>query len=406
MKQKPLIAPFEKPITVTRPSLPSLDEFKKGLEGIWDRAWLTNNGQVLEEFRQRLVEFCSTDNLCLFANGTLALQIALQGMGITGDVITTPYTFVATTHALFWNKIRPVFADIEPQYYTLDPAQVEAAITPWTSAILAVHVYGHPCNLTELEKIARKRGLKLIYDAAHAFGVEVDGRPIGDFGDLSMFSFHATKVFHSVEGGMLTFQDPRLMRIFDYLKNFGFENELEVVMPGTNAKMNEIQALMGLLLLTNYDGMREKRRCIHDRYRERLSTLPGLTLASPLSTAVRQNYAYMPVEVHSKDFGLTRDELYAKLREYNIFGRRYFYPLVPDFACYRGMCRVEELPVARGVASRILTLPNYTDLKLEDVDRICDIVAHIQSHSRRPTRMAGVSTAPSTKPGVTAVQLQ
>jgi dTDP-4-amino-4,6-dideoxygalactose transaminase len=327
------------------------------------------------------MEFCGTKNLSLFVNGTLALQIALQGMGITGDVITTPYTFVATTHALFWNKIRPVFVDIEPEYYSLDPAQVEAAITPWTSAILAVHIYGQPCRLKELERIARKHGLKLLYDAAHAFGVEVEGIPIGQFGDLSMFSFHATKVFHSIEGGMLTFRDPGLRRLFDYLKNFGFENETEVVMPGTNAKMNEFQALMGLLLLNRMQEMIEKRQAIDRRYRERLAVVPGVRLASRPGATVRYNYAYAPVEVDAAEFGLTRDQLYLKLREYNVFARRYFYPLVPDFACYRGVVAASDLPVARRAATCILTLPIYSDLALDDVDRICEIVAHLQSEA-------------------------
>jgi dTDP-4-amino-4,6-dideoxygalactose transaminase len=377
-----MIKPFDKPITAARPALPPLEEFRQGLEGIWDRAWLTNNGLLVERFRDNLVEVCGTENLSLFANGTLALQIALQGMGITGDVITTPYTFVATTHALFWNKIRPVFVDIEPEYYSLDPVQVEAAITPWTSAILAVHVYGQPCRLKELEQIARKHGLKLLYDAAHAFGVEVGGTPIGQFGDLSMFSFHATKVFHSIEGGMLTFRDPGLRRLFDYLKNFGFENETEVVMPGTNAKMNEFQALMGLLLLRRMDEMLEKRQAINGRYRERLGLIPGIRLVSEPAVTVRYNCAYMPVEVDEKEFGLTRDQLYLSLREYNVFARRYFYPLVPDFACYRGVVAAGDLPVARRVASRILTLPMYSDLALDDVNRICDIIEHLQSQSQ------------------------
>jgi dTDP-4-amino-4,6-dideoxygalactose transaminase len=380
-----MIKPFDKPITAARPALPSLEEFQRGLEGIWDRAWLTNNGPLAERFRDNLMEFCGTRNLSLFVNGTLALQIALQGMGITGDVITTPYTFVATTHALFWNKIRPVFVDIEPEHYSLDPAQVEAAITPWTSAILAVHVYGQPCRLKELEQIARKHGLKLLYDAAHAFGVEVDGIPIGQFGDLSMFSFHATKVFHSIEGGMLTFRDPGLRRLFDYLKNFGFENETEVVMPGTNAKMNEFQALMGLLLLNRMDEMIEKRRVIARRYRERLDFVPGVRVASQPAGAVRYNYAYMPIEVDGEESGLTRDQLYLKLREYNVLARRYFYPVIPDFACYRGVVAAGDLPVARRAAARILTLPIYSDLALDDVDRICDIIGHLRSEARRGT---------------------
>jgi len=244
-----MIKPFEKPIYVTRPFLPPFEEFARGLEEIWETRWLTNNGPILQRFGQELSNLFETDNLCLFNNGTLALQIALQGMGISGEVITTPFTFVATTHALFWNKIRPVFVDIEPDYYTIDPEKVEAAITPWTTAILAVHVFGYPCKLNALADIARRHNLKLIYDAAHVFGVKVGNKSIAHFGDLSMFSFHATKSFHSVEGGMLIFREAGLKGIFDYLKNFGFKNEVEVVMSGTNAKMNEMQDMMGIQVL-------------------------------------------------------------------------------------------------------------------------------------------------------------
>ena len=399
-----MIKRFDKPITAARPALPSLEEFRQGLEGIWDRAWLTNNGPLVEQFRDELVEFCGTKNLSLFVNGTLALQIALQGMGITGDVITTPYTFVATSHSLFWNKIRPVFVDIEPEYYSLDPDQVEAAITPWTSAILAVHVYGQPCRLKELDQIARKHGLKLLYDAAHAFGVEVDGASIAQFGDLSMFSFHATKVFHSIEGGMLTFRDPENRRLFDYLKNFGFENETEVVMPGTNAKMNEFQALMGSLLLGHMGEMIGKRRAINERYRERLASVSGIRLVAKPANRVRYNYAYMPVEVDEKELGLTRDQLYMKLREYNVHARRYFYPLVPDFACYRGLVASGNLPVARRAASGILTLPIYSDLALDDVDRICDIIEHIRSGSSREAAAANSSRQTAAEPAFQAAR--
>ncbi len=251
---------------------------------------MTNNGPILQRFTQELCNFFETDNLCLFNNGTLALQIALQGMGISGEVITTPFTFVATTHALFWNKIRPVFVDIEPDYYTLDPEKVEAAITPWTTAILAVHVYGHPCKLNVLADIARRHNLKLIYDAAHAFGVKVGNKSIAHFGDLSMFSFHATKSFHSLEGGMLIFREAGLKGIFDYLKNFGFKNEVEVVMPGTNAKMNEMQALMGIQVLKYLDEIIQKRAKITDLYRHRLKEIPGIRLVPALSP----NYKTQP----------------------------------------------------------------------------------------------------------------
>jgi dTDP-4-amino-4,6-dideoxygalactose transaminase len=385
-----MIKPFDKPIYVTKPWLPPLEEFQQGLADIWERAWLTNNGPVVEGFRRDLTEYCETENLCLFANGTLALQIALQGMGITGDVITTPYTFVATVHSLFWNKVRPVFVDIEPEHYTLDPQQVEAAITPWTSAILGVHVYGHPCRLEELERIARRHNLKLLYDAAHAFGVRVNDRPIGQFGDLNMFSFHATKLFHSVEGGMLTFGDGTLRRRFDYLKNFGFENEVEVMMPGTNAKMNELQALMGRLVLKRIGEIMEKLRLIASTYRTVLAGIPGIRVAALPAPGVEYNHSYFPMEVDQREFGASRDDLYDELKEWNVFTRRYFYPLVTDFACYRGVVREGDLPVARRVASRIITLPIFSDLGLDDVLRIGEIIRHI--HERRRPLRAGSKT--------------
>jgi len=295
-----MITPFSKPVYVTQPFLPNLEEFCDGLREIWDNKWLTNNGPVLQRYTQRIIEYFNTDNVCLFNNGTLALQIGLQGMGITGEVITTPFTFVATTHALYWNKIRPVFVDIEPDYYTLDPKKVEAAITPWTTAILAVHVYGHPCQLDTLADIARRHNLKLIYDAAHAFGVTVNGRSIAHYGDLSMFSFHATKLYHSIEGGLLTFNDPGLKQIFDYLKNFGFKNETEVVMPGTNAKMNEFQALMGEMVLKYIPEIIATRRRLYHRYRQQLRDIPGIKLPPLTHPEVVYNYAYMPIEVEEK----------------------------------------------------------------------------------------------------------
>jgi dTDP-4-amino-4,6-dideoxygalactose transaminase len=365
---------FEKPIYVTRPFLPPLSEFQKGLEEIWASGLLTNNGPIHQRYCRALCHYFDTENISLFNNGTLALQIALQGLELSGEVITTPYTFVATTHALYWNKIRPVFCDIEPDFYTLDPKKVEAAITPWTSAILAVHVYGYPCQVHALADIARRRNLKLIYDAAHAFGVTLGGRSIADFGDLSMFSFHATKTYHSLEGGMLTFRDSSLRKTFDYLRNFGFENEVEVVMPGTNAKMNEIQALMGLQVLGYLDKVIERRREIHQLYRRRLKGIPGLRLPPPLPADVRYNYGYFPIEIAEEEFGLSRDGMYQKMREYNVFPRRYFYPLVCDFACYRSVSIQDPLTVARRVADRILTLPIYDALVLEDVEKICDII--------------------------------
>lgn len=387
-----MVKPFEKPIYVTRPFLPSREAFCEALQEVWESRRLTNEGPIAKRFARQLSHLFETDNVCLFSNGTLALQIALAGMGVSGEVITTPYTFVATTHALFWNKIRPVFVDIEPDTYTLDPEKVEAAITPWTTAILAVHVYGYPCRVHALADIARRHNLRLVYDAAHAFGVQVGGRPIAHFGDMSMFSFHATKLFHSLEGGMLAFRDSSLKKILDYLKNFGFENEEEVVMPGTNAKMNEIQALMGSMMLDYVDGLIDKRRQIVDVYREQLKDIPGIHLPSPPPDDVKCNNAYMPIEIHARPFGVSRDTLYNHLKDYNVHARRYFYPLVCDFACYRNVALKDPLSVAREVASRILTLPIYPELSHDDVHRICDIIAHLQRS--RPGEVRERGTVP------------
>ncbi len=387
-------APFEKPIYVTRPFLPPLAEFSAGLEEIWANGWLTNNGPVVQRYQRELCRQFETENLCLFNNGTLALQIALQGMRLSGEVITTPFTFVATAHALYWNKIRPVFVDIEPQHYTLDPQKVEAAITPWTTAILAVHVYGYPCRLKELADIARRHNLTLVYDAAHAFGVTIDGKSIGHYGDLSMFSFHATKLYHSIEGGMLMFADPGLKKTFDYLKNFGFENEVEVVMPGTNAKMNELQALMGLQVLGHLPAILSRRQQVDALYRRQLQDVPGLRIAELPGENVRFNYSYFPMEVDDVKYGMSRDELYAALQQYNVFTRRYFYPLVSDFPCYRYLAHTDPLITAKAVAARILTLPIYDSLLLEDAERICELIKHLCPHQRKAARLANHKNAP------------
>ena len=353
------------------------------MEAIWESRWLTNNGPVVKRYAEQLKDFLGTDNVCLFNNGTLALQIGLQGMEISGEVITTPFSFVATTHALFWNKIRPVFVDIEPEFYTLDPDKIEAAITPWTSAILAVHVFGNPCDHTALAKIAQKYNLKLIYDAAHAFGVNVDNQSIACYGDLSMFSFHATKLYHTFEGGLLTFKEAKLTKIFDYLKNFGFENETEVVMPGTNAKMTEIQALMGSILLPYLQEMIDQRKKIYSQYCLRLEGIPGIKLPSKHADNIEYNYSYMPVEIDSQEFGLSRDQLYEKLKEYNVFTRRYFYPLICNFSCYKNVQTQDPLITARSVASRILTLPIYSELREDNVNQICDIIIEIKNLSQK-----------------------
>lgn len=368
------IEPFPEPIYVTRPYLPPLEAFCEGLREIWDNQWLTNNGPVLRRYTQALEDYVGTPNVSLFTNGTLALQIALQGMGLKGEVITTPFTFVATTHALVANNLTPVFVDIEPDHYTLDPNQVEAAITPRTSAILAVHVYGYPCQLDALADIARRHNLKLIYDAAHAFGVTIDGKSIAQYGDCSMFSFHATKLYHSIEGGMLVFADPALKFTFDHLKNFGFDGETEVLMPGTNAKMNELQALMGLQVLERMEEIIAERARIHDTYVQHLASVPGLCIPPLPSAPTQHNFSYFPVEIDAKAFGIDRDALYAWLRQYNVFTRRYFYPLVCDFGCYRTKQNDCDLPVARRVASRVLMLPIYCGLSPFHVEQISNIV--------------------------------
>lgn len=371
-----MIKPFDEPIYVSRPHLPPLEEFTKDLAEIWNSRWLTNNGPVLLRFTRQLEEYLGTRNVCVFNNGTLALQIALQGMQLTGEAITTPFTFVATSHALYWNKIRPVFVDIEPDFYTLDPGRIESAITPWTTAIVAVHVFGQPCHLDELAAIARRHNLVLIYDAAHAFGVTVGGKSIAQYGDVSMFSFHATKPYHSIEGGLLTFQNPAFKKTFDYLKNFGFENETEVVMPGTNAKMNEFQALMGLHVLKRLGQLVAARRRVDETYRARLARIPGIKLQRQARAEVSCTYAYMPVEI-MPDFPMSRDGLYERLKTFNVFARRYFYPLLTDFPCYRNLPRTDPLATAKGVAERILTLPIYDTLAVADVQRICDIIEQL-----------------------------
>ena len=370
--------PFKIPVYVTKPFLPPLEELCQGLEGIWETQVLTNNGPILHSFTGKLKTFLESENLCLFNNGTMALDMALKGMEISGEVITTPFTFVATTHALVLNKIRPVFVDIEPEYYTINPEKVEAAITPWTTAILAVHIYGHPCKFNALADITSRHNLKLIYDAANVFGVKVGNKSIAHFGDLSMFSFHATKSFHSLEGGMLIFRQCGLKGIFDYLKNFGFQNEVEVVMPGTNAKMNEMQALMGIQVLKHLDEIIDKRARITDLYRDRLKEIPGIRLVPPLSPDIRYNHVYMPIEVDEQEFGMNRDTPYEKLKEYNVFSRRYFYPLITDYACYRNVSVKDPLDIARRAAERILILPIYDSLDQSDVEAICEIIISLR----------------------------
>jgi len=349
-------------IYVTQPSLPPLEQFIPYLKKIWDRKVLTNGGPFHQQLEQALCDYLGVNHLALFTNGTIALVTALQALRITGEVITTPYSFVATAHSLLWNGIKPVFVDIDPQTLNLDPAKIEAAITPQTTAILPVHVYGHPCDVKGIQRIADKHNLKVIYDAAHAFGVQCDCGSVLNYGDLSVLSFHATKVFNTFEGGAIVCPDAATKRHIDQLKNFGFVDEVTVVAPGINGKMSEINAAFGLLQLDCIDQALAQRAEIDNRYRDQLACVKGIRCLGDAGERVA-NYGYFPIFVEP-EYPLSRDALYQKLRDQNIFARRYFYPLISDFPMYKSSQSAAEsnLPIARDVASKILCLPIYPSL--------------------------------------------
>jgi dTDP-4-amino-4,6-dideoxygalactose transaminase len=359
---------------VTQPFLPPLEELQPYLEQIWRNRQLTNRGPFHEEFEQALSDYLGVNHVSLFANGTLALVAGLQALEITGEVITTPYSFVATAHSLLWNRIEPVFVDIDIETQNIDPAKIEAAITTDTSAILPVHVYGRPCNTDRIQSIADAHGLKVIYDAAHAFGVQNSGGSILRHGDLSILSFHATKVFTTFEGGAVVSQDAETKKRVDYLKNFGIADEVTVVAPGINGKMNEFQAALGLLQLKYVDNAIEQRREVDKAYREQLSEISGISCLSP-SSAIRHNYAYFPILVEST-YPLTRDELYNRLKRDDILTRRYFYPLISDFPMYSTAPSAarSNLPNARAIAERILCLPIYPGLEAERLAKVVKII--------------------------------
>ena len=337
---------IDKPIYVTSPLLPSLEDFTFLLKEIWESKMLTNNGNFHQKLEEELAKYLKVPYLSLFTNGTLPLITALQAMRITGEVITTPFSFVATTHSLWWNGIKPVFVDIEPETCNLDPSKIEAAITPRTTAIMPVHVYGKPCKTKEIQEIANKYGLKVIYDAAHAFGVEINGESILNFGDMATLSFHATKVYNTLEGGALVVHDEQTKKRIDYLKNFGFASETEVVAPGINSKVDEVRAAYGLLNLKQVDHAINSRRKVAIRYRDELQGVKGITFFNDIP-GVRHNYSYFPIFINAEEYGMTRDELYFKMKEYNVFGRRYFYPLISTFSTYRGLdsANPDNLPV-------------------------------------------------------------
>jgi len=369
------MAKLKNPIYVTQPDLPPLAEFTELLKQIWDTKILTNNGQFHQQFEKELADYLGVKHISLFTNGTLALITALQALRITGEVITTPFSFVATTHSLWWNNIKPVFADIEGDYFNLDPEKVEAAITPQTTAIMPVHVYGNPCNLERFQQIADTYGLKLIYDAAHAFGVKINGNSVLNYGDLSILSFHATKVFNTIEGGAIISPDEKTKKRIDYLKNFGFADETTVIAPGINAKMNELQSAYGLLQLKYVDDCIAKRNGIASVYREELKSINGISFIDDIE-GVDHSYSYFPILVDTSSYGRTRDDLYEDLKRHNIFGRRYFYPLISHFPTYRGLSssRKDNLPVAEKVAEQVICLPIYPQLENIEILKICEVI--------------------------------
>ncbi len=363
------------PIMVTQPDLPPLEEFQDYLKQIWESKRITNNGPFHRQLEKELCEYLGVKNISLFSNGTLALVTALQALKIRGEVITTPYSFVATTHSLWWNNIKPVFVDVDPVYGNIDPEKIEAAITPRTTAILPVHVYGNPCNMEAIEQIAETYNLKVMYDAAHAFGVKYKGQSVLNFGDMSVLSFHATKVFNTFEGGAIVCHDEKTKRHIDDLKNFGFRGETTVVAPGINAKMNEVQAAMGLLQLKYIDKNIAKRRDIARQYRQLLHNIPGLRFMEDMPE-VQHCHSYFPVFIDEEKFRISRDVLYEKLKEHNIYGRRYFYPLISQFPTYRGLdsAQTGKMPVAEKVTEEVICLPIYPELGIENIRLISRII--------------------------------
>jgi dTDP-4-amino-4,6-dideoxygalactose transaminase len=362
-----------KRIYVSQPSLPPLEDFIPYLKEIWSSKILTNGGPYHQELERALCEYLQVQHISLFTNGTIALITALQALGIKGEVITTPYSFVATSHSLLWNNIKPIFVDIDSKTFNIDPSKIEAAITPETSAILAVHCYGHPCNTEAIQNIADANNLKVIYDAAHAFGVQCDCRSILNHGDLSILSFHATKVFNTFEGGAIISKNLEMKQNIDRLKNFGFVDELTVVNSGINGKMSEFNAALGLLQLKYIDSEILKRKLIDSKYRDKLKDIKGIDCIS--NFAKKSNYSYFPIIIND-DYSLTRDQLYDKLKRNNIYSRRYFYPLISDFPMYKEYesAQHSNLRIASKVAPKILCLPIYSNLKMEDQQRIVDLI--------------------------------
>ena len=365
----------EKQITVTAPLLPDLEEFNVLLKEIWDSKWITNNGSFHKQLEKELAEYLKVPYISLFTNGTLPLLTALQAMRITGEVITTPYSFVATTHSIWWNGCKPVFVDVDPATGNMDPDKIEAAITNKTTAIMPVHVYGKPCDTKRIKEIADKYGLKVIYDAAHAFGVEVNGESVLTAGDMSTLSFHATKVYNTLEGGALVMHDAETKKRVDYLKNFGFAGETEVVAPGINSKVDEVRAAYGIINLRQVDTAIEARHQVAVKYRDALRPVEGITFMDDMP-GVKHNYSYFPIFIDAEKYGMTRDELYEKMRSHNVLGRRYFYPLISTFSTYRGLesAAPKNLPNAHKMADSVICLPMHHELSAEDIHRVLELI--------------------------------
>lgn len=362
-------------ITVTSPLLPPLEEFIPYLQEIWESKWITNNGQFHQQLEQALCEYLGVKYISLFTNGTLPLITALQALNVKGEIITTPYSFVATTHSIWWNGLQPVFVDVDPKTGNIDPDKIEAAITPRTTAIMPVHVYGNPCDVERIDALAKKYNLKVIYDAAHAFGVTINDNSILNFGDVSTLSFHATKTYTTIEGGALVCHSAEMKHKIDYLKNFGFEDEVTVVAPGINSKMDEVRAAFGLVNLKHVDDAVEHRHRVVNAYREGLKNVKGITFFDDMP-GVRHNYSYFPIFVDEKEYEISRDALYAKLKENCILSRRYFYPLISEFSPYRNYASAtkENLLVANKMADSVICLPLHAGLTKDDVNRVLNCI--------------------------------
>ncbi len=364
---------MDKRINVTRSSMPSMEEYIEEISTLWENRWLTNMGEKHEELTKELEEYLDVENISLMSNGHMALEMAIQALGLTGEVITTPFTFVSTTHAITRNGLTPVFCDINKYDYTIDTEKMESLITPRTTAIIPVHVYGSICNVDEIDRIAKKHGLKVIYDAAHAFGVKRNNIGIANYGDASIFSFHATKVFHTIEGGAVAYHNKEIGERLYNLKNFGIHGPERVDSIGANAKMNEFQAAMGICNLRHIDDEISKRKKVTDYYMERLEGIDGITMRVKQENT-ESNYAYFPIFIDWKKFGKSRDEVYELLKRNDINTRKYFYPLTSEFECYRGRFDTINTPVALEASRKVLALPIYADLQQETIDAICDII--------------------------------